>query len=168
MDHDRDLIFKKPQGPGRCRIINRFHVAHFHKMIARSQGPQLILPPFQCLGGNEVRPRTLDAPRLFNMFQILGRSIALPNGPLSPLLEDLFLVFRREFKILPVRTHAGRNIPKKGFDDLPDLSLYFLAAQPGAQQTHSSVDVVAHPAGETIPSSGSKAATPPIGNPYPQ
>ena len=137
MHHDRHLILKKPQGPGRCRIINRFHVAHFHKMIARSQGPQLVLPPFQGPVGNEVRPGPFEAPSLLDMLQILGRSIALPNGPLGPLLEDLFLVFRREFKVLAVGTHAGRDIAEQGVHDF----LRFVPGCPGGS-TRSAADAL--------------------------
>ena len=100
MHHDRHLFFKKPQGPGRYRIINRFHVAHFHKMIARSQGPQLVLPPLQGPVGNEVRPSAFEAPSFFDMLQILGGSISLPNGPAGPLSKTFSWSFGESLKSL--------------------------------------------------------------------
>lgn len=165
MDGDDDMIDLQPEGRRNGWIENLGDGLDFEIVVARPEGSHLVPLPFARMVRYAVRHGAGHPAAFLDALEIMRLTPAALNGPLRTCREHRFHLHGIE-RDRPRAAEAGRNLLRQRVrQPLCTGRSFATGIRVSIVRTPQEMSKPTPPADTTPPSSGSKAATPPIGKP---
>ena len=147
VDDHRDGVQLQTEDAGRDLVVNLGHVPDLHEVVARAERSELAAPPLQGPIGNQIGPRSGEAPSLLDVVQVGGAAEPPRHRPAGALRQHLPELPDLQPQVFPLGADAGRNIVEQPLHQLLHPGLEGFPAQAGAQEPDPAIDVIADSSG---------------------
>ena len=165
MDGHHDLVLRETEGLGRCGVVNLDDRLDLEVMVAGTQRAHF--PALALLGAvrDVLGPRPGHRAALFDPFEIARLAPALLDGPAGAARQH-GIHFHGVERYRPLAAEAGRDLLEQRVGERLLHGQNVGNRRPvSIVRTPQEMSNPTPPAETTPPSSGSNAATPPIGKP---
>src|ERR1019366_9167292 len=143
MDQNRDLTEFESQRIGKLRVIDLVDAADFEKVIARTEGTQLLRTALVSALAYAVGVGAREHPAFFGMFEVALGSVSVAQRPLRTFAGHLLELLNRQPRYRAPGADSGRNFGEKRVGQLIYLRFDEVEIEAGARQAHATIDVVA-------------------------
>src|ERR1019366_1288545 len=143
MDQDRHLTEFESQRIGKLRVIDLVDAADFEKVIARTEGAQLLRTALVSALANAVGVGVREHSAFFGMFEVALGSVSVAQRPLRTFAGHLLELLNRESRYRAPGADSGRNFGEKRVGQLIYLRFDEAETEVRARQTYATIDVVA-------------------------